>query len=138
MGVNKGGNLSEESSFIFTGRRRERFERKLDVPLLCLEWIVSLLIADECLFVNKWVRFPCFLTSFFYLLVLISAVSVFSPGKGLDERLLSCTGAAHTSSTFSFPCHRDQVGHTWTKGKRTIFCHDNLIGEHLSLNRYAN
>lgn len=38
-------------------------------------------------FCNKWVRFPCLLTSFFYLLVLTSAVPVFSPGKGLNESL---------------------------------------------------
>lgn len=40
---------------------RERFEGNLDVPVLCLEWIVSLLIADETytfLFATNGSDFP--------------------------------------------------------------------------------
>lgn len=58
--------------------------RKLDVPILCLQWVVCLLIADETyvsFFSNKWVRFPCLFTSFLYILVPISAVLVVTLGK---------------------------------------------------------
>lgn len=106
MGVKKGGNLIEESSFIFTGRGREIWGKiRCFCPLSGVDSeFAHCWWSHIFLFANKWVRFPCLLTSFFYLLVLTSAVPVLSPGKGLDERLWVVQLLPTLPSIFSFLC----------------------------------
>lgn len=123
------------------GGEEERFEGKLDVSVLCQEWIVSLLIADEATFFFLQTNgsdfpvssHPSFSSKFSLLLFQFSVL-----GKVWmkDSELYSC--CPHFPLPSPFSATRDQVGITWTKGKRTIIYHDNLIGEHLSVNSYAN